>query len=127
MTNTDELTSSRNSLAKCIMKKSSVTLLGVSRQGRRFRDRVRKLEIKAGDVLLVLGNAKRLPDVIDWLGCLPLAERGLQVSLVELAPQVMGPADPEMATPVHQELTKHGIDLRLITSVTAFSDNETGL
>ena len=49
-----------------------------------------------------------------------LAERGMKVSLVELAPQVMGPADPEMATPIHQELTRHGIDLRLNTSVTAF-------
>jgi NADPH-dependent 2,4-dienoyl-CoA reductase/sulfur reductase-like enzyme/rhodanese-related sulfurtransferase len=51
-----------------------------------------------------------------------LAERGMKVSLVELAPQVMGPADPEMATPLHQELTRHGIDLRLKTSVTAFSN-----
>lgn len=51
-----------------------------------------------------------------------LAERGMKVSLVELAPQVMGPADPEMATPLHQELIKHGIDLRLKTSVTAFLD-----
>jgi len=49
-----------------------------------------------------------------------LTERGMRVSLVELAPQVMGPADPEMATPLHQELVKHGINLRLKTSVTAF-------
>jgi len=51
-----------------------------------------------------------------------LAERGMKVSLIELAPQVMGPADPEMANPLHQELIKHGIDLRLKTSVTAFLD-----
>jgi NADPH-dependent 2,4-dienoyl-CoA reductase/sulfur reductase-like enzyme/rhodanese-related sulfurtransferase len=49
-----------------------------------------------------------------------LVERGLQVSLVELAPQVMGPADPEMAAPLHRELVRHGIDLHLNTSVTAF-------
>lgn len=49
-----------------------------------------------------------------------LAERGMKVSLVELTPQVMGPADPEMATPLHQELIRHGVDLRLKTSVTAF-------
>jgi di/tricarboxylate transporter len=62
-----------------LLYRHGVTLLGVSRQGRRFRDRVRKLEIKAGDVLLLLGNAKRLPDVVDWLGCLPLADRGIGV------------------------------------------------
>ncbi len=56
-----------------------------------------------------------------------LAERGLKVSLIELAPQVMGPADPEMATPLHQELLKHGIDLRLKTSVTAFADADNEL
>ncbi len=51
-----------------------------------------------------------------------LIERGQKVSLIELAPQVMGPADPEMATPLHEELIRHGVDLRLKTSVTAFAD-----
>jgi di/tricarboxylate transporter len=51
----------------------------VSRQGTRFRERVRQLEIQAGDILLLLGPAERLPDIATWLGCLPLAERGLQV------------------------------------------------
>jgi NADPH-dependent 2,4-dienoyl-CoA reductase/sulfur reductase-like enzyme/rhodanese-related sulfurtransferase len=51
-----------------------------------------------------------------------LAERGMQVSLIELSPQVMGPADPEMVFPLHQELIKHGVDLRLKTSVTAFAE-----
>jgi NADPH-dependent 2,4-dienoyl-CoA reductase/sulfur reductase-like enzyme len=31
-----------------------------------------------------------------------LIEKGLKVSLVELAPQVMGTVDPEMAAPLHQ-------------------------
>ena len=62
-----------------LLRLQGVTLLGVSRRGRRFRDRVRKLTIRAGDILLLLGPAGRLPDVISWLGCLPLAERGLQV------------------------------------------------
>ena len=62
-----------------LLYRHGVTLLGVSRQGRRFRDRVRKLKIEAGDILLLLGNAKRLPEVIDWLGCLPLADRGVGV------------------------------------------------
>ena len=69
----------RSALDVRLLYRHGVTLLGVSRQGRRFRDRVRKLEIRAGDVLLLLGNAKQLPDVVDWLGCLPLAERGIGV------------------------------------------------
>jgi NADPH-dependent 2,4-dienoyl-CoA reductase/sulfur reductase-like enzyme/rhodanese-related sulfurtransferase len=56
-----------------------------------------------------------------------LAERDIKVSLVELASQVMGPVDPEMATPLHQELIRNGIDLKLGTSVEAFEDTENGL
>jgi di/tricarboxylate transporter len=69
----------RSALDVRLLYRQAVTLLGVSRQGQRFRDRVRKLEIQAGDILLLLGDAKRLPDVVDWLGCLPLADRGIGV------------------------------------------------
>jgi len=62
-----------------LMYRHGVTLLGVSRQGKRFTQRVRDLEIKAGDILLLLGNSEQLEDIANWLGCLPLAERGLQV------------------------------------------------
>jgi NADPH-dependent 2,4-dienoyl-CoA reductase/sulfur reductase-like enzyme/peroxiredoxin family protein/rhodanese-related sulfurtransferase/TusA-related sulfurtransferase len=50
-----------------------------------------------------------------------LRRRGIATTLVELAPQVMGPADPEMVSILHQELTLHGVDLRLGTSVSAFA------
>jgi di/tricarboxylate transporter len=69
----------RSALALRLLAHHEVTLLGVSRQGKRFRERVRNLTIEAGDVLLLLGPAERLPEVISWLGCLPLAERGLKV------------------------------------------------
>jgi len=62
-----------------LMARHGVTLLGVSRQGRRFTQRVRDLEIRAGDVLLLLGEADRLDDIARWLGGLPLAARGLEV------------------------------------------------
>ena len=42
-------------------------------------------------------------------------ERQMGVTLVELSPQVMGTVSPEMATPLHQQLTLHGVDLRLET------------
>jgi NADPH-dependent 2,4-dienoyl-CoA reductase/sulfur reductase-like enzyme/peroxiredoxin family protein/rhodanese-related sulfurtransferase/TusA-related sulfurtransferase len=53
-----------------------------------------------------------------------LAHRGLAVSLVELESQVMGPIDPEMATPLHEHLRLHGVDLCLNTSVTAITDED---
>jgi di/tricarboxylate transporter len=69
----------RSALDFRMLYRQGVMLLGVSRRGQRFRERVRKLPIRAGDILLLMGPEERLPDVIAWLGCLPLAERGLQV------------------------------------------------
>lgn len=56
-----------------------------------------------------------------------LRNRNISTALVELAPQVMGPADPEMVSVLHQELEINGVDLRIGTSVTAFEETETGL
>ena len=57
-----------------------VTLLGISRQGKRIRERVRKLEIMAGDILLLLGPDEQLSEVGQWLGAMPLRKRDLQVT-----------------------------------------------
>jgi len=70
----------RSAMALQLPYRFGVTLLGVSRGGKRFRERVRRLTIRAGDLLLLLGPNERLPEVTAWLGCLPLAERGLQVT-----------------------------------------------
>lgn len=69
----------RTALSVRLLYRHAVTLLGVSRQGKSFRDRVRKLTIQAGDVLLLLGPTERLADIAIWLGGLPLQERDLQV------------------------------------------------
>jgi di/tricarboxylate transporter len=69
----------RNALSLRLLYRHGVTLLGVSRKGKTFRDRVRKLDVRAGDVLLLLGPTERLSDIVAWLGCLPLQERDLQV------------------------------------------------
>jgi di/tricarboxylate transporter len=58
-----------------LLTRHGITLLGVSRQGKRFRDRVRKLNIKSGDVLLLLGPEDRLSEITHWLGVLPLADK----------------------------------------------------
>lgn len=57
----------------------SVTLLGVSRSGQRFTDRVRLLTIKPGDVLLLLGSPERVSQAATWLGVLPLGGRETKV------------------------------------------------
>jgi len=69
----------RTALDVKLLYRHGITLLGVSRGGESFRDRVRKLTIKAGDVLLLLGPTERLTEVTHWLGGLPLKERDLQV------------------------------------------------
>lgn len=63
-----------------LMYRHGVTLLGVSRKGKQFTNRVRDLEIQAGDILLLLGETEKLRDITDWLGCLPLATRDLKVT-----------------------------------------------
>lgn len=55
-------------------------LLGISRQGRKIRTQVRKTTIRPGDILLLLAPEHHAQDVTDWLGVLPLADRGLSVT-----------------------------------------------
>lgn len=51
-----------------------------------------------------------------------LRRRELAVTLVELLPQVLPTLDPEMAAPLHAELRRHAVDLRLEEAVTRFDD-----
>lgn len=69
----------RSALSLSLLYRHSVTLLGVSRNGRRFSDRVRLLTIKPGDVLLLLGSAESNMAAVQWLGVLPIAGRQTQV------------------------------------------------
>ncbi|MEP5730723.1 MAG: SLC13 family permease [Sulfitobacter sp.] len=55
-------------------------LLGISRQGRKITSRLRGTELKAGDILLLLVPRDSASDVTEWLGVLPLADRGLAVT-----------------------------------------------
>ncbi len=69
----------RSAVSLRLLYRYRVAVVGVSRQGRRFRDNVRKLVLRAGDVLLLLGPDERLSDVTGRLGLLPLADRGQRV------------------------------------------------
>jgi len=55
-------------------------VLGISRQGQRITQHLRKTVIKPGDILLLLVPRDTGTDVSEWLGCLPLANRGLAVT-----------------------------------------------
>ncbi|WP_299769443.1 SLC13 family permease [uncultured Tateyamaria sp.] len=58
----------------------NTVLLGLSRAGVRVTRQIRQTEIRTGDILLLLIPRDTGNDVTNWLGCLPLAERGLSVT-----------------------------------------------
>ena len=55
-------------------------LMGVSRKGQRMTKRLRQTLIQPGDILLLLTPSDTGEDVVDWLGGLTLADRGLAVT-----------------------------------------------
>ena len=69
----------RTAHAMRLQYRHGVTLLGVSRMGRQFRQRVRNLPIQAGDVLLLYGPREVLPVISNWIGALPLAGHNLEL------------------------------------------------
>ena len=60
--------------------RKSTVLLGISRRGRKITAQLRKTELQAGDILLLLVPRDTGDDVTEWLGVLPLANRGLAVT-----------------------------------------------
>ncbi|WP_343081182.1 SLC13 family permease [Ostreiculturibacter nitratireducens] len=56
-------------------------LVGIARQGRRITSHVRREIVRPGDILLLVAPAETAGEVVKWLGCLPLAERGLAVTV----------------------------------------------
>ncbi len=55
-------------------------LMGISRQGRTIKSQMRKTKVQTGDILLLLVAPENAASVTEWLGCLPLADRGLVVT-----------------------------------------------
>lgn len=53
-----------------------------------------------------------------------LREAGKEVTLIEAAPQVLPPLDAEMSVLVRQELHKHGVQVRLATTVTEIGETD---
>ncbi|MGD9862515.1 MAG: SLC13 family permease [Pseudodonghicola sp.] len=63
--------------------RQNTVLMGISRRGQHIAKQVRKTQVQPGDILLLLCPRDRGPDVTEWLGCLPLAARGLSVTANE--------------------------------------------
>ncbi len=52
---------------------------------------------------------------------------GLEVTIVERAPQILAPFDPELAVLVEQRIREHGIDVRVDTGVASIREEPDGL
>jgi di/tricarboxylate transporter len=63
--------------------RQSTVLMGISRGGKSITQQIRKTPVQAGDILLLLVPRDTGSDVTQWLGALPLAERGLAVTADE--------------------------------------------
>lgn len=53
-----------------------------------------------------------------------LRHRGIATTVVEAAPQVLAPLDPEMAQLVSEELERHGVEVILGSSVVAINEHD---
>ncbi len=56
-----------------------VNILAIKRAGRSIRKSIGNTDLRQSDVIVVQGDVDRLPEVINELGCLPLAQRNLQL------------------------------------------------
>ncbi len=59
-----------------------VNLLAVSRRGERQTERLRQITLQLGDVIVLQGNRRTLPETLREIGCLPLAERPIRLGSV---------------------------------------------
>ena len=76
----DSRLNGRTAQAVGLAWRQRTVLLGISRQGRKITSQLRKTPLKAGDILLLLVPRDTAAHVTDWLGVLPLADRGLAVT-----------------------------------------------
>lgn len=60
----------------------NVNLLAVSRSGQRFSDRLRDIELRVGDIIVLQGSLGDMPALLRDLGCLPLATREIRLGSV---------------------------------------------
>jgi len=62
-----------------LRRRFGLNLLALARQGKPVSERLSRVTVRAGDVLLLQGEVDALPDAVRAMGCLPLAARGLKL------------------------------------------------
>ncbi|MEH6646019.1 SLC13 family permease [Sulfitobacter sp.] len=72
--------SGRTAKAVGLAWRQRTVLLGISRRGRKITSHLRDTQLETGDILLLLVPRDTVSDVTEWLGVLPLANRGLAVT-----------------------------------------------
>lgn len=56
-----------------------VNLLAISRRDQKIRKRIDQVAFQEGDVLLIQGETDKIDEALDSMGCLPLADRGINL------------------------------------------------
>ena len=63
----------------CMRQKYGINLIAVAGQDYKNLKRLSQVSFRPGDVLLLQSSSEALPGIMELLGCLPLAERGLKL------------------------------------------------
>jgi di/tricarboxylate transporter len=74
----DSVLEGRNMRAVRMHARYGVNLLAVSREGKSPIARLKNIRFRTGDVLLMQGEAEQMDVALKYLGCMVLANRGLQ-------------------------------------------------
>jgi di/tricarboxylate transporter len=69
----------RSAASLHLRERFGVNILAIARRGRRRSTRLRQTRLQMGDAIVLQGHSGRLPDILIALGCLPLAERALNL------------------------------------------------
>jgi di/tricarboxylate transporter len=75
----DSLLAGRTPAQLQLHRRYQVNLLALSRRGERITRQMRSVRLQPGDVLVLQGNLKVLPETLGELHCLPLAARDLRL------------------------------------------------
>ena len=62
-----------------LARRYDMNLIAVARRGEVLVERLSEIAFQPGDVLLMQGPSGTIPEVLESLGCLPLAERGMKL------------------------------------------------
>lgn len=78
--NPDSRLDGRTARGLRINSRFGVNILAVARQGKPIRDRIGHIRFAAGDVVLIQGPQQVIYEALSSLGCMPLAERDIELN-----------------------------------------------